>query len=101
MRSVQLVARRIKPQCVIYDFMRSVHLDARIINLNAQFMISYVACILMHDQTTKINFFNLFVYPLFRANSRTQRFCAGIGTEHVAQPQGEARIFVIEKAGSI
>ena len=30
MRSVQLVARRIKPQCVIYDFMCSVHLDARL-----------------------------------------------------------------------
>ena len=28
-RSVHLDARRIKPQCVIYDFMCSVHLDAR------------------------------------------------------------------------
>ncbi len=28
-------------------------------------------------------------------------FYAGIGTEHVAHPQGEARILVIEKAGSI
>ncbi|AOF52749.1 Mannose-6-phosphate isomerase [Pasteurellaceae bacterium NI1060] len=28
-------------------------------------------------------------------------FYAGIGTEHLAIPQGEARILVIEKAGSI
>ena len=28
-------------------------------------------------------------------------FYASIGTEHVAHPQGEARILVIEKAGSI
>lgn len=28
-------------------------------------------------------------------------FYAGIGTEHVAHPQGEARILVIEKAGSV
>lgn len=28
-------------------------------------------------------------------------FFAEIGTEHLAQPQGEARILVIEKAGSI
>lgn len=28
-------------------------------------------------------------------------FYATIGTEHVAHPQGEARILVIEKAGSI
>jgi len=28
-------------------------------------------------------------------------FYACIGTEHVAHPQGEARILVIEKAGSI
>ena len=43
--------------------MRSVHLDAWMMNLDAL------------------------------------RFCAGIGTEHVAHPQGEARILVIEKAG--
>ena len=28
-------------------------------------------------------------------------FYASIGTEHVAHPQGEARILVIEKAGSV
>ena len=28
-------------------------------------------------------------------------FFAGIGTEHVAHPQGEARILVIEKEGSV
>ena len=28
-------------------------------------------------------------------------FYAGIGTEHVAHPQGEARILVIEKVGSV
>jgi mannose-6-phosphate isomerase-like protein (cupin superfamily) len=28
-------------------------------------------------------------------------FYASIGTEHVAHPQGEARVLVIEKAGSI
>ncbi|MFV2030059.1 cupin [Neisseria sp. S1] len=28
-------------------------------------------------------------------------FFAGIGTEHVAHPQGEARILVVEKEGSI
>ena len=28
-------------------------------------------------------------------------FYAGIGTEHVAHPQGEARILVIEKASSV
>lgn len=28
-------------------------------------------------------------------------FFAGIGTEHVAHPRGEARILVIEKAGSL
>lgn len=28
-------------------------------------------------------------------------FYAGIGTEHVAHPQGEARILVIEKTGSV
>ena len=28
-------------------------------------------------------------------------FYAGIGCEHVAHPQGEARILVIEKAGSV
>lgn len=28
-------------------------------------------------------------------------FYAGIGTEHLAIPQGEARILVIEKAGSV
>ncbi len=28
-------------------------------------------------------------------------FYASIGTEHVAQPQGEARILVIEKEGSV
>jgi hypothetical protein len=56
---------------------------------------------LMHDQTTQRTLFNPFGYSRFRATSCTLRFCAGIGTEHVAQPQGEARIFVIEKAGSI
>ena len=28
-------------------------------------------------------------------------FFAGIGTEHVAHPQGEARILVVEKEGSV
>ena len=28
-------------------------------------------------------------------------FYAGVGCEHVAHPQGEARILVIEKAGSV
>ena len=28
-------------------------------------------------------------------------FYAGIGCEHVAHPQGEARILVVEKAGSV
>ncbi len=28
-------------------------------------------------------------------------FHAGVGCEHVAHPQGEARILVIEKAGSV
>ena len=28
-------------------------------------------------------------------------FYAGIGTEHIARPQGEARILVIEKVGSV
>lgn len=28
-------------------------------------------------------------------------FYAGIGTEHVAHPQGEARVLVIEKEGSV
>lgn len=28
-------------------------------------------------------------------------FYAGIGTEHIAHPQGEARILVIEKEGSV
>ena len=55
----------------------------------------------MHDQTMQRTLFNPFGYSRFRATSCTLRFYAGIGTEHVAQPQGEARIFVIEKAGSI
>ena len=53
----------------------------------------------MHDQTTQRTLFNPFGYSRFRATSCTLRFCAGIGTEHVAHPQGEARILVIEKAG--
>jgi len=53
----------------------------------------------MLDQTTQRTLFNPFRHLRFRATSCTLRFCAGIGTEHVAQPQGEARILVIEKAG--
>jgi len=64
-------------------------------------MISCVACILIHDQTTQRTLFNPFGYSRFRATSCTLRFYAGIGAEHVAHPQGEARILVIEKAGSI
>ena len=65
--SVQLVARRIKPQCVIYDFMCSV---TRMIFLTSIFIratsctlrgvISCVACILMHDQTTQGTLFKPF-----------------------------------------
>ena len=67
MSSVQLVARRIKPQCVIYDFMCSV---TRMIFLTSIFIratsctlrgvISCVACILMHDQTTQGTLFKPF-----------------------------------------
>ena len=34
MRSVQLVARMIKPRCVIHGFMRNVQLVARMINFD-------------------------------------------------------------------
>ena len=47
-------------------------------------------------------------YALPRKRRRTHRsvksgdiFYAGIGTEHVAHPCGEARILVIEKEGSV
>jgi len=53
----------------------------------------------MHDQTTQRALFNPFGYSRFRATSCTLRFYAGIGTEHVAHPQGGVRILVIEKTG--
>jgi len=55
----------------------------------------------MHDQATHGTLFNPFRHLRFRATSCTLRFYADIGAEHVAHPQGEARILVIEKAGSI
>ena len=53
----------------------------------------------MHDQTTHRTLFNPFGYSRFRATSCTLRFYVGIGAEHVAHPQGEAQILVIEKEG--
>ena len=54
------------------DFVRSVYLDARpdharkVIYPFQTFTISYVACILMHDQTAHRTLFNSFGYSRFR-----------------------------------
>jgi len=70
-RSVHLDARPNHARNVISPFqvfmiscnkLHTTILVARIINLDAQFTISYVACILMHDQTTHGTLFNPFVY---------------------------------------
>ena len=53
---------------------RSVQLVARMINLDAQFTISLVACILMHDQTKHGTLFSPFWHSQFRATSCTLRF---------------------------
>jgi len=64
----------------IHDLVRSVHLDARpnharnVIYPFRAFTISYVACILMHDQITHGTLFNSFGHSWFRATSCTLRF---------------------------